>query len=109
MTEFFLLESHLSATLLWGLKVNFSVYYTLVQVTQEVNTTYGPIRGFTMPLVANTSVHFAAYVGIPYAKPPVGSLRWKPPEDMNSWGWSAVYNATYFRPCCMQTLDNIQE
>lgn len=80
-----------------------------MQATNVVTTTYGPIRGFTMPLVANPSVHFAAYVGIPYAKPPTGSLRWKPPEDMNPWDQSNVYNATYFRPCCMQILDNIRE
>ncbi|PIK55598.1 para-nitrobenzyl esterase [Apostichopus japonicus] len=43
--------------------------------------------------------------GIPYAKPPVGDLRFAKPEPMDPW--TEVYNATYFRPICWQiVIDN---
>ena len=42
-----------------------------------------------------------AFLGIPYAAPPVGPLRWKPPQPAASW--SGVRAATSFGPRCMQT------
>jgi para-nitrobenzyl esterase len=41
-----------------------------------------------------------AFLGIPYAKPPVGDLRWKPPVPADRW--SGVRQATDFGPHCMQ-------
>jgi para-nitrobenzyl esterase len=40
------------------------------------------------------------FKGIPYAKPPVGDLRWKPPQPTAHW--QGVRNATQFSPACMQ-------
>jgi len=40
------------------------------------------------------------YLGIPYAKPPVGDLRWKAPEVLPSSG--AVYEAKNFGPSAVQ-------
>ncbi|HZC43796.1 MAG TPA: carboxylesterase family protein, partial [Acidobacteriaceae bacterium] len=42
-----------------------------------------------------------AFLGIPYAAPPVGPLRWKPPQPVAAW--SGVRSATSFGPRCMQT------
>ena len=42
-----------------------------------------------------------AFLGIPYAAPPVGPLRWKPPQPAAKW--SGVRSATSFGPRCMQT------
>jgi para-nitrobenzyl esterase len=42
-----------------------------------------------------------AFLGIPYAAPPVGPLRWKPPQPAAAW--SGVRSATSFGPRCMQT------
>jgi len=42
----------------------------------------------------------AAYRGIPYAAPPVGVLRWKPPQPAASW--TGVRKAVDFGPRCMQ-------
>lgn len=38
--------------------------------------------------------------GIPYAVPPVGPLRWKPPQSPNAW--TGVRAADHFGPRCMQ-------
>ncbi|MDZ4760514.1 MAG: carboxylesterase family protein [Alphaproteobacteria bacterium] len=39
------------------------------------------------------------YKGIPYAAPPVGELRWKPPQPVNPW--DGVKVATVFGPGCI--------
>ncbi|GAA5521787.1 carboxylesterase family protein [Aliifodinibius salicampi] len=42
----------------------------------------------------------AIYKGIPFAQPPVGDLRWKPPA--NPEDWQGVREAKTFGPGCMQ-------
>lgn len=39
---------------------------------------------------------YTAYLGIPYAKPPVGELRWRPP--MRPEPWDGIMEATEFPP-----------
>lgn len=46
-----------------------------------VTTTYGPVVGQASP--TNSSVR--AFIGIPFAAPPVGSLRWAPPQAPANW------------------------
>ena len=41
-----------------------------------------------------------AYLGIPYAQPPVGELRWRPPQPPSSW--EALYEAIEYGPSCPQ-------
>lgn len=41
-----------------------------------------------------------AYKGIPFAEPPVGSLRWKPPQRAKKW--TGTLGANTFKPQCMQ-------
>src|SRR3954470_9159076 len=54
-------------------------------------------------LVAGTEVQSGvkAYLGIPYAKPPVGDLRWKAPQAAK---WTGVWNADRKGPECIQVL-----
>src|SRR6202034_4943854 len=40
------------------------------------------------------------FKGIPYASPPVGQARWKPPGKVTPW--SGVRHATDFGPACTQ-------
>jgi para-nitrobenzyl esterase len=40
------------------------------------------------------------FKGIPFAEPPVGALRWSPPQPVKNW--SGVRQATGFGPRCMQ-------
>lgn len=42
-----------------------------------------------------------AFKGIPFAAPPVGPLRWKPPQPVAPW--SGVRKAVDYGPRCMQT------
>lgn len=41
------------------------------------------------------------YRGVPFAAPPVGDLRWRPPQPVKPW--SGVRSADRFAPACMQT------
>jgi para-nitrobenzyl esterase len=38
--------------------------------------------------------------GVPYARPPVGALRWQPPQTAEAWG--GVRTADGVAPCCQQ-------
>jgi para-nitrobenzyl esterase len=58
-----------------------------------VGTADGAVRGKT---VAATD----EFLGIPYAAPPVGPLRWRPPQPPKAW--SGVRAATSFAPHCPQ-------
>ncbi len=42
----------------------------------------------------------AVYRGIPFAAPPVGDLRWRPPQAATKW--EGVHNADAFAPQCVQ-------
>jgi len=53
-------------------------------------------------LVATTrdSTEVRAFKMIPFAAPPIGDLRWKPPQPVVPW--QGVRRADYFSPSCMQ-------
>ena len=63
------------------------MYFKIVLVTllfiesivcsNEVRTTSGTVRGLTIEVLNNT---VDQYLGIPYAKPPIGSLRFARPQ-----------------------------
>ncbi|PSN43528.1 Venom carboxylesterase-6 [Blattella germanica] len=50
---------------------------------EEVTTAEGKVRGTTLSTHAGRTIH--AFLGIPYAKPPTGSLRFKPPQTPDHW------------------------
>jgi para-nitrobenzyl esterase len=53
------------------------------------------------PLVGASDGKIDTFKGIPYAKPPVGDLRWRPPQPAEHW--KAERPATDFGPACPQT------
>jgi para-nitrobenzyl esterase len=56
----------------------------------------GPIQGHPDGTVT-------AFLGIPYAKPPVGALRWAPPQPPAKW--TAVFDAATFGKRCAQNAN----
>ena len=44
-----------------------------------------------------------SFLGLPYAAPPTGNLRWRPPQP--AAGWTGVRDATQFGPSCPQVQD----
>ena len=54
----------------------------------------GLVRGVAVPGGGD------AFLGVPYAAPPVGNLRWRPPQAPA--GWRGVRDATEFAPSCPQ-------
>ena len=60
---------------------------------QQATTESGTISGVT---TSGTTV----YKGVPFAAPPVGALRWRPP--IQAAPWTGTRKADAFRPACMQ-------
>ena len=66
--------------------------------TETVRVEQGELRG-----VYNADKSVKVYAGIPYAKPPVGDLRWKEPQPAESW--DGILEADHFAPMSMQTTN----
>jgi para-nitrobenzyl esterase len=66
----------------------------------------GPVRVETGLLsgVPGDDASVTAFKGIPYAAPPVGALRWRPPQSPP--GWQGVRAADHFGPICPQPAAN---
>jgi para-nitrobenzyl esterase len=68
----------------------------MIESVHDVETTYGWIRGSWRDEV----YHFR---GVPYARPPVGMLRFRPPEPPAAW--SKIRHATRASPAAPQNPD----
>ena len=64
-------------------------------VTGIVHVRQGDVRGV---VTADGAVE--VFTGIPYARPPVGDLRWREPQDPEPW--EGVLEADHFAPMSMQ-------
>uniref|UniRef100_A0A0N5BMM9 Carboxylic ester hydrolase n=1 Tax=Strongyloides papillosus TaxID=174720 RepID=A0A0N5BMM9_STREA len=62
-----------------------------------VYTDYGPVKGRSFKYSDNTVTE---YLGIPFAKPPVGKLRFRPPELLEKPAWNGVFNAHIMANSC---------
>jgi len=51
------------------------------------------------------SAGMRTFLGIPFAQPPVGNLRWRPPVPMPKW--NGVRSATDFGPACYQPVSSL--
>ena len=63
--------------------------------TEVVRLADGAVRG-----VLDRAGEIEIYAGIPYAKAPVGDLRWKEPQDPDKW--TGILEADTFAPMSMQ-------
>ncbi|NJN55650.1 MAG: carboxylesterase family protein [Anaerolineae bacterium] len=63
--------------------------------TPEVTITAGKVRG-----LYEDREQIAVFKGIPYAAPPVGALRWQPPQPVAPW--EGVRPAESYGPTALQ-------
>lgn len=68
---------------------------TVQKPVAAIQTTGGLVAGKALPSGVQ------AWLGIPFAKPPVDDLRWQPPQPVH---WQGVWNADRKMPECMQVL-----
>ena len=65
-------------------------------MSRIVNTKYGKIKGYERNNIVE-------YLGIPFAKPLVGELRFKRAVEVDSW--NDIFDASHYGPCSLQ-MDN---
>ncbi|XP_053455875.1 cholinesterase isoform X1 [Nycticebus coucang] len=65
-----------------------------------ITTRNGKVRGMSLPVLGGV---VTAFLGIPYARPPLGPLRFKKPQALTKW--SEVWNATKYANSCFQIID----
>lgn len=63
----------------------------------QIKTEHGTLEGNY-----NTHTGIQTYFGVPFAKPPVGELRWKAPQPLDNW--KGVIETKTFGPRPMQTM-----
>ncbi|XP_055531052.1 carboxylic ester hydrolase-like [Wyeomyia smithii] len=84
----------------WQL-VGILVLVTAAQATVMVQTSNGPLRG-------EKRGNYYAFEGIPYAKAPLGNLRFAP-SQVNDEQWDDPKNATHPGPLCLQWSHFVHE
>ncbi|XP_056331806.1 thyroglobulin [Danio aesculapii] len=53
-------------------------------------------------ITGSDSKRITYFLGVPYARPPIGDLRFSPPQPAD---WTGTWNATFFRSSCLQPGD----
>ncbi|XP_046828969.1 venom carboxylesterase-6-like [Vespa crabro] len=74
-------------------------------IAPKVKTPLGGIQGYYK--ISADGRSYEAYEGIPYAIPPVGKLRFKPPQKIPAWPGELL--ATTFGSPCLQYIQIITE
>ncbi|GMT16164.1 hypothetical protein PFISCL1PPCAC_7461 [Pristionchus fissidentatus] len=92
-----------------------TVFFLLPLIAQSiiVETSRGSVEGFEKDFGSDRTQTFFGYgqvfLGIPYAKAPLGERRYTLTEDICSYTANGeVHNATYYRPRCWQVRDILQ-
>ncbi|XP_036605948.1 cocaine esterase-like [Trichosurus vulpecula] len=69
-------------------------------------TEFGQIQG-TQINIKGIDKDVNVFLGVPFAKPPVGTLRFSPPQPPDSW--SNVRDATSHPPMCLQDINLLEK
>ncbi|CAN0021484.1 unnamed protein product [Rangifer tarandus platyrhynchus] len=85
-----LVLTSLAISTAWGLPPSPPIVET---AQGRVLGKYVSLKGFAQPV--------AVFLGIPFAKPPLGSLRFSPPQPAEPWTF--VKNTTSYPPMCSQS------
>ncbi|XP_058062273.1 neuroligin-3 [Anopheles bellator] len=72
--------------------------------TAVVKTKYGPLRGIVFRAAP---VPIEGFLGVPYASPPIGSLRYMPPVTPSTWKLTRLVDR--FAPVCPQKLPKLDD
>ncbi|XP_041669150.1 acetylcholinesterase-like [Cheilinus undulatus] len=86
--------------LLLFLLVHFLAASTIAQDDLVISTKHGKVQGKLLSVLGG---EVRAFLGIPYGKPPLDKLRFKPPEPAE--GWNGVRDCTKYPNSCFQVPD----
>ncbi|ELW64812.1 Cholinesterase [Tupaia chinensis] len=86
--------------LLWFLLLCLPIGKSHTEEDTVITTKNGKVRGMNLPVLGGT---VTAFLGIPYAQPPLGRLRFKKPQSLAKW--SDIWNATRYANSCYQNID----
>ncbi|RCW51866.1 carboxylesterase family protein [Paenibacillus prosopidis] len=78
----------------WQMRMKKDAYVPDV----TVKTKYGDVQG--VQLTNSSSI---SWLGVPYAKPPIGDLRWKAPRNPDSW--TGKLETVRYQQTCVQTVN----
>lgn len=89
-----------------GILIRFLLIIMFIQkvLTEDdtiVVTKSGSVKGVTLPVLGGT---VTAFLGIPYAEPPYGSLRFQKTQPRGKW--TGVWDASKYANSCYQNIDN---
>ena len=71
---------------------------------RNVATKYGPVQG-VLQQPTDSLQPVATFLGIPFATPPLGNLRFMPPVTVAPWKETLLANR--FRPVCPQNIPDV--
>ena len=75
--------------------------------SRPVRTRQGRLQGIVLVPDYNNAQPVEAFLGVPYAAPPVGRLRFMPPGSPRSW--EQTKNVSEFGPVCPQIIPDLSK
>ncbi|XP_047352471.1 juvenile hormone esterase-like isoform X1 [Vespa velutina] len=85
------------------LQVYLFSWCLVAEYSPVIQTTKGPVKGLVLTTIRG-SKKYHSYRGIPYGKPPIGYLRFRPPVEIDPW--TKEFDATKDGPICPQMHNN---
>ncbi|KAL2740602.1 juvenile hormone esterase-like isoform X4 [Vespula squamosa] len=79
------------------------IWHLAAEFSPVIQTVKGPVKGLVLTTIRE-SKKYHSYRGIPYAKAPIGRLRFRAPIEVDPW--TEVFDATEDGPICPQIYNN---